>query len=203
VETVRWSFAEKGHGAPGQNEPRHFFRHRLDFAWEIENAERGSGWKHRSALWLEWLARAASTRGSGKIPTLEKAPRNHPVSQPFSVFRDGTLPTSMATARIRPWPGPVIAPDVHGSACARHLGQSLERMGRPLSSFKPFSLHWNTQHEFRRRGTSIASTTSLRRRSGWNADPILKKCPHRNRLRSGKLHMRTRIQVVVTCCTSS
>ncbi len=32
-----------------------------------------------------------------------------------------SLLPSMATARIRPWPGPVIAPDVHDPACLRQL----------------------------------------------------------------------------------
>ena len=35
----------------------------------------------------------------------------------------------MATARIRPWPGPVIAPDVHDPACLRHLVLSFVRDG--------------------------------------------------------------------------
>ena len=51
-------------------------------------------------------------------------------------------PPSIANARIRPWPGPVIAPDVHDPACLRLLRSSLIVMAARVGTSRRM-LRWN------------------------------------------------------------
>ena len=65
---------------------------------------------------------------------------------PVARTSQSSLLPSMATARIRPWPGPVIAPDVHDPACfSFYLSVDAERVG--AASRKQC---WNDHPVFRR-----------------------------------------------------
>ena len=101
---------------------------------------------------------AARHRGARRFPwpalrlTLRPGPSSHPRSLP-----------SLATARIRPWPGPVIAPTVHGSACLRHLNLSFNPMTSRSQTSHPNN-RWNIHPMFRRVETGLASVTLNARR---------------------------------------
>ena len=72
------------------------------------------------------IASVAQHRGARRFPW----PALRLSLRPGARKLASSLLPSMATARIRPWPGPVIAPDVHDPACLRQLRLSFVRKAR-------------------------------------------------------------------------
>jgi hypothetical protein len=130
------------------------------------------------------MASAAWHRGARRFPW----PALRLSLRPGARKLASSLLPSMANARIRPWPGPVIAPDVHDPACLRRLCSIFRHDVRACWHFTPKApLEYSPSVPPRvlwvRFVSAECAAVTLEQ---WPN----KKSPHGRRLRLSKLHMR-------------